>query len=130
MRGKSAEQRAASLLRKNGLKILAQNVRYKCGELDIIASDDETHLFVEVKYRANEDWGKPTEMVSPSKQAKLAKAAKLWLQENDPNFEKSCRFDVIAMTAAENTSTVKNKKSRKPSENIQWVKNAFTPELW
>lgn len=121
LRGKSAEALAASYLRKQGLKILAQNKKYKCGEIDIVATDKEDNIFVEVKYRSDSSHGSSAEMVSQSKQAKLAKSAKLWLQENDPQFAKGCRFDVIAInkdTAAKN------------QDNIEWLKNAFTPELW
>ena len=121
LRGKKAEEQAASYLQNQGLIILAKNARYKCGEIDIIAIHKDTHVFVEVKYRKNNHHGESSEMVSASKQAKVAKASKLWLQENDPNFEKGCRFDVIAIT--------KGHKDREEL-NIQWIKNAFTPELW
>lgn len=121
LQGKQAENRAARYLRKQGLTLIAQNQRYKCGEIDIIARDAHAHIFVEVKYRSKNSHGKPTEMISRGKQTKLTKAAKLWLQENDPNFELSCRFDVIAITA--------ESRSQK-GEDIQWLQDAFKPELW
>ena len=118
LRGKTAEQQAVKYLKNHGLKVLEKNKRYPCGELDIVAADKNTHLFVEVKYRSNAEFGGANEMISASKQAKLVKAAKLWLQENDPQFEKACRFDVIAIDNSQN------------ERSLTWVKNAFTPELW
>lgn len=121
LQGKQAEHRAKHYLRKQGLSIVAQNQRYKCGEIDIIAKDTHSHIFVEVKYRCDNSRGESAEMVSRDKQIKLTKAAKLWLQENDPNFAMGCRFDVIAIAS---------NKTPGNSEDIQWLKNAFAPELW
>ena len=121
VQGKQAERLAARHLRKQGLTLLALNQRYKCGEIDIIAKDVDTHIFVEVKYRKGKSYGEPAEMVSYEKQIKLAKAAKLWLQDNDPHFDFGCRFDVIAITTCGKASSGKD---------ILWLKNAFSPELW
>jgi len=121
LQGKQAERIAARYLRKQGLTLLALNQRYKCGEIDIIAKDADNHIFVEVKYRSNSSHGKPAEMVSRNKQAKLVKAAKIWLKKNDPHFASGCRFDVIAITADGKTNK---------GEDIQWLKNAFSPEPW
>lgn len=121
LQGKQAEQRASRYLRKHGLVIVAQNQRYKCGEIDIIAKSAYSHIFVEVKYRGENSRGESAEMVSRDKQLKLTRAAKLWLQENDPNFTFGCRFDVIAISPSKNASN---------DEGIQWIKDAFAPELW
>ena len=120
LHGKTAEQEAARYLKKQGIKVLEKNRRYKCGEIDIIATDQQNHLFVEVKFRSSSDYGMANEMVSQSKQAKIVKAAKLWLQEKDPEFDLGCRFDVITID--------QNAKSN--SNRIEWLKNAFAPELW
>jgi putative endonuclease len=120
LHGRSAEQQAARYLRKHGVKVLEKNRRYKCGEIDIIALDNQHHLFVEVKFRADSRFGTASEMISTGKQTKLVKAAKLWLQENDPDFSRGCRFDVIAISRSNDSKT----------DSIEWIKNAFTPELW
>lgn len=118
LNGQKAEQLAAKYLRKQGVRILDRNKRYACGELDIVASDGISHIFVEVKYRTSTEFGSASEMVSKGKQMKLVRAAKLWLQENDPSETKACRFDVIAINDS------------KSLDGIEWIKNAFTPELW
>ena len=118
LRGKSAEQSAIRYLKKQGIKILDQNKRYACGELDIVGCEQDTHLFVEVKYRSRSEFGTANEMISKAKQVKLTRAAKLWLQENDPTHTKACRFDVIAIDQSQT------------HHQIEWVKNAFYPELW
>lgn len=119
--GARAEKSAARYLRGQGLKVIATNMRYKCGEIDIIAEDKDAHVFVEVKYKSDESRGSATDMVSPAKQAKIVQAAKLWLQSNDPQFDRSCRFDVIAISAS---------KEKGRAAEIQWLKNAYNAELW
>lgn len=95
-RGKSAEQLAAAFIKKKGLRILAHNVTYPFGELDLVAEESETLVFIEVKYRRNLDFGFPEEAVSRAKQKKIIKAAKAYLEQ----FRKTippCRFDVVSM---------------------------------
>lgn len=121
IRGARAEKKAAAYLRRQGLKVIATNMRYKCGEIDIIAKDDDYHIFVEVKYKTNDSRGAAADMVSPVKQGKVIQAAKLWLQANDPQFNRGCRFDVIAISRSKDQDT---------SANIQWLKNAYSAELW
>jgi len=87
------------------------------GELDIIAEDDHSLVFVEVKYRSNASYGTAAEMVNTQKQARLQKAALKWMQENDPKMQKACRFDVIAITNKVN--------SDKNYDDLEWIKNAF-----
>ena len=115
--GTRAETQAQRFLKQQGLTILGKNKRYKCGEIDLIAMDADTTIFVEVKYRKNADFGAATEMVSTAKQTKIGRAAKLWLLEEDPQFSRACRFDVIAIQGAQ-------------ADDIHWLKNAFSPELW
>lgn len=118
LRGKRAEQAAEKYLKKQGLKIVERNRRYPCGEIDIIAADSNTHIFVEVKFRSDSRHGDALEQVFAAKQIKLARAAKRWLQEHDPHFQRACRFDVIAIDR-EGSKTA-----------TRWIKNAFSPELW
>ena len=112
IKGKDAESAAAAFLKKQGLKILSKNQRYTVGELDIIAEDQSGIVFIEVKYRSNPSFGSAAEMVSSQKQARLQKAASLWMQKNNPNMEKPCRFDVIAISDPD-------------YKKIEWIKNAF-----
>lgn len=120
IKGRQAEDQAAKFLKKNGLKIIATNISYKVGEIDIIASDKESFVFVEVKYRKNSDYGSPAEMVSVSKQKRVQKAALMWMQEKSSNEQYACRFDVIGITQNSNQNSENNSKNE-----IQWIQNAF-----
>ena len=92
--GKRGEAFAARYLRERGTEIIAANVSYKVGEIDLIAREtDGTIVFVEVKTRATSSFG-VAEAVTPQKLARLRKAAAQWL-DGKPLY--SVRFDVIAL---------------------------------
>ncbi|MCZ9295181.1 YraN family protein [Corynebacterium yonathiae] len=92
--GKRGEAFAARYLRERGTEIIAANVSYKVGEIDLIAREtDGTIVFVEVKTRATSSFG-VAEAVTPQKLARLRKAAAQWL---DGKPLSSVRFDVIAL---------------------------------
>jgi len=112
--GKQAENQAAHFLKKQGLKVIANNVTYKIGEIDLIAKDQDTLVFIEVKYRKNNNYGFAVEMVNTEKQNRIQKAALIWMQTYNPKDQLPCRFDVIAISK---NGTQKNE--------IQWIKNAF-----
>lgn len=94
--GQAAENFAAAYLQSQGYTILAQNVSYPFGELDIIARDAETLVFIEVKHRHNVGFSAPYEAVTPAKQRKIIRAAQAWLQKW-PDLAPLCRFDVISL---------------------------------
>lgn len=131
IKGKNAESAAAAFLKKQGLKIIAKNKVYKSGEIDIIAEDKQSLVFVEVKYRSNSAYGTAAEMVNPKKQLKLQKAALAWMQENDPGMQKPCRFDVIAISGNNHSdktvsaATAPDENPDHPYHNMEWIKNAF-----
>lgn len=111
-RGASEEAQALHYLKQQGLRLLCKNFTCKRGEIDLIMSDGNTIVFVEVRYRRDARFGSAAETVSRSKQAKLIYAAQYYLQQQkQPN--KPCRFDVIAMSASDTAPT------------IHWIKNAF-----
>ena len=94
--GKRGEAFAARYLRERGAEIIAANVTYRVGEIDLIAREsDGTIVFVEVKTRANSSYG-VAEAVTPQKLARLRKAAAQWL-DGKPLSE--VRVDVIALVA-------------------------------
>ena len=90
------EALAALLLRLKGYRIEARNWRCALGEVDIIAWDRETLVFVEVKARRGTSAGSPEEAVTPAKQLRLVRLAEAYLAhrrgETPP-----CRFDVVAV---------------------------------
>lgn len=97
-RGLCAEDRAVEFLIKKSFGILARNYRIPSGELDIVALEKNTLVFVEVKFLQSAKMYAPEEQVTRAKRRRCEKAAKVWMQKN-PHFG-DCRFDVIAMVAS------------------------------
>ncbi len=96
-KGKAGESYAALYLKKKHYKIVEQNFRCRYGEIDIIARDNGTLVFVEVKARKNTDFQRPAESVSAKKQKRIITAAKYYLMQNLIS-DAVCRFDVIEVT--------------------------------
>ena len=94
--GKSGEESAVGFLKKNGYKILIKNYKTKLGEIDIIAHDKDTIAFIEVKTRRSDRFGLPQEAVLSTKQRQMAKAALVFLKENNL-LDKKARFDVVSV---------------------------------
>ena len=94
--GRSGEDIACRYLQGKRYEILARGYRMFRGEIDIIARDGETLVFVEVKARADESHGRPEESVTPGKQRQIRKIAQGYLLEH-PSPGVDCRFDVIAI---------------------------------
>ena len=90
--GRSGEDTAACWLEHRGYTILTRNFRVREGEIDIVALQGNTVVFVEVKWRRNTRFAAPGESVSLHKQARLRQAAALWMAANG---EQNARFDVI-----------------------------------
>lgn len=95
--GQRGEAEAERHLRKLGYKILASSLRNKLGELDLVALDGKTIVFVEVKTRRSCDRGHPADAVDGRKQAKITRLALAYLKRHRL-LEHPCRFDVIAIT--------------------------------
>ena len=93
--GLKGEQIAKNFLQKKGYNILHCNWRFGRKEVDIIANNEKTLVFVEVKTRSNFDFGFPEEAVSVQKQAFLKTAAEAYLDEN-PHIT-DIRFDIISI---------------------------------
>lgn len=110
--GRKSEALAARHLKKNGYQILEQNYRTPAGEIDIIAQEGQTLVFVEVKARRTAGYGSPKQSVTPQKQKKISMAALQYLKTRK-NGPVRARFDVVAITAIGR------------SEQIEIVKNAF-----
>ena len=91
--GAEGEALAASYLETQGYCIQARNFRSGKGEIDIIASDGDTIVFVEVKTRSTARFGLPREAVTPFKQNMLRKTAMAYLVQLSK--EIPCRFDVV-----------------------------------
>ncbi|MBF0478555.1 MAG: YraN family protein [Candidatus Omnitrophica bacterium] len=94
--GNHGEELAVAHLIDQGYDIIQVNYRIRTGEVDIVAKDGEYLCFVEVKTRHNDEFGSPFEAITPSKQRRIIKLAKLYLMENKLT-DISIRFDVIGI---------------------------------
>lgn len=93
--GRWGEQAAADYLEKQGYQILARNFRTEHGEVDIIAQQDKSLVFVEVKARSSNRYGFPEYSVTPKKRMHILSAAQKYILEH-PEFQ-TWRVDVIAV---------------------------------
>jgi putative endonuclease len=112
--GKNSEQLAAHYLTQRGLLLQTCNFQNRRGEYDLIMTDNDVLVFVEVKYRKNNHFGGAVAAVSVKKQQKIKQCAAFYLQQVGLNeYNTPCRFDVIAMQGDIN------------NPEITWLKNAF-----
>jgi putative endonuclease len=95
--GKWGEDTAAAWLTTQGYRILDRNVRFRHGEIDVVARIEDTLVFVEVKTRHSTRLGRPQEAVGGLKQHRLRLLALRYLQSRCLSQESRCRFDVIAI---------------------------------
>ncbi|MCX5788146.1 MAG: YraN family protein [Elusimicrobia bacterium] len=98
-RGLEAERQAAAFLENLGMRILERRYRSPLGEIDLVAKDGETVVFVEVKARRSLAFGLPEEAVGFAKQRRLARAAEAYLALRGLDASPA-RFDVVAITPA------------------------------
>jgi putative endonuclease len=110
--GKKGEEKALRFLKKKGYRIIEQNYVCKLGEMDIIAKEKDTLVFIEVKTRTSTEFGPPQLAVNSSKQRQLSKVALNYLKEKKLEDVKA-RFDVVAILLGTE------------GEEIELIKNAF-----
>ena len=84
--------------------ILERNWRYQKAEIDIISQDEKTLVFIEVKTRTTERYGRPKEFISLRKEALLKEAAEAYLEINELEVEP--RFDIISIVLKNRTSMI------------------------
>lgn len=107
--GTEYEELAINYLREQGIKILERNFRNRQGEIDIIGKDGEYVVFIEVKFRRNEQKGNPVEAVNFAKQKNICKVADYYRMIHGLGEFSPIRYDVIAIC----------------NEQVEWYKNAF-----
>ncbi len=109
--GNAAENAAAEWIEKNkGYIVLERNYSCAAGEIDIIAKDKDTTVFIEVKYRKNTKKGYPSEAVTELKQKRIIRTAMAYVSEKNTE---NIRFDVAEIV---------EKDGRK---YIRYIENAF-----
>lgn len=104
-RGDRGEERAAEFLQARGYRILERNYRCPLGEMDLIARDGATVVFVEVKMRTSERFGPPQAAIVPSKQKRMTAIA-LYYLKGKGWLTAPARFDVAAVNLVEGRETV------------------------
>ena len=112
-KGKAGEEVAVSFLKKKKYKILETNWRFHRDEIDIIALDKKTVVFVEVKARKSSSFGSPESAVTIHKQKRIIRAAKAFLLKNHAMGKLLARFDVISID---------------PDDTVRHIENAFEVE--
>ena len=111
-RGDKAEKLALMFLQRQGLRLIDKNFNTKAGEVDLIMQnndDPDTLIFIEVRYRKNQDFGGAAISVTSKKQQRIIKAALAYQQQKAP--QSSMRFDVVAVEG--------------DNMEINWIKSAF-----
>ena len=103
--GKDAERTAAAFLQNRGLRVLERNYRCRRGEIDIVAEDGRTLVFVEVRRRRR--LPDAAESIDARKQARLTAAAAHYLAAGD---SRPCRFDAVLVDA---------------NDKVRWLRAAF-----
>ncbi|MBR2303486.1 MAG: YraN family protein [Clostridia bacterium] len=112
IKGLYGEDLAIKYLAKRKYKIISRNYTCPMGEIDIVALDKKTLVFIEVKARSNEAFGLPREAVNKPKQWHISKTAQYFIHEHQV-FSLETRFDVIEIL----------------NEKINHIKNAFETNL-
>lgn len=108
-RGAAAESLAAVFLRAHGLAIVERNYRCRFGEIDLIAREAETLVFVEVRRRSSDAFGGAAESITAAKRARLTAAARHYLARS--RGVPACRFDAVLLHG--------------DPPRIEWIRNAF-----
>ncbi len=106
--GQLAEQQALAYLLSQGLTFVDKNFNCRYGELDLIMTEQNTRVIVEVRFRKNNRFGSAAESITPKKRAKIIRASQIYLMKHP--FDGAVRFDVVTSS---------------PKEGLNWIKNAF-----
>ncbi len=95
--GSRGEDLAVQYLKKKGFKVIERNYHCSAGEIDLIAREGKTLVFVEIKTRSSSDYGLPQDAVDRFKQKKMIEVARSYLAERHLTEDIPARFDVVAI---------------------------------
>ena len=115
--GHAWEDYAARTLKAAGLRILEQRYSCRLGEIDLIALDGQTLVFVEVKFRRSAAYGGAAETVTARKQQRIVNAARHFLMRHPGLAQHAIRMDVIALAPP--------KRSGGDAPQLRWIRAAF-----
>jgi len=110
--GNAAEALASAHLEQAGLRILTRNYRVRGGEIDCIALDGQTLVFVEVRLRRNARFGGAAASIDTRKQQRIIHAARCYLVRYPRQAERPCRFDCVLLDSLD-------------ANQLEWIKDAF-----
>ena len=115
--GDWGEAYARRFLQRHGYCIIESNYRCPYGEIDLVARDGDCLVFVEVKSRRSEAFGRPQEAVTPAKQQKLVQSAQEYIQSH-ADLPQMWRIDVVGIQLG----------GRNPRPRVELIRNAVTPD--
>lgn len=113
-KGDQYETLAQKYLEKEGLKLIDSNYFCRFGEIDLIMLDDNTLVFIEVRFRKQSTFGTAIASITATKRKKIIRTAEFFLAENKKYQQGNCRFDVIGID-----------ENQAGEQHIDWIKNAF-----
>jgi putative endonuclease len=113
-RGAASELLAAEHLQAHGLRVVAHNLRCRAGEIDLVCLDGGVLVIVEVRQRDRIDFGGPLASVTHSKQRKIMRAARFFLQRKKDWRAHLMRFDVVGVEGLPDGAP-----------RIVWIRDAF-----
>lgn len=115
-RGQRYERYAADWLTERGLRIIARNFRCRVGEIDLVARDGDTLVFVEVRARTPSRYASAAASVDRRKQQRLLRTAQFYLHHHPAAAQRPCRFDVVA---------IEPRQCATPPQ-VRWIRSAFS----
>ncbi len=133
--GYQKEKQALKYLKKQGLYFVVRNYITKLGEIDIVMLDSDILVFVEVRFRYDDNYGSALISVNRKKQIKIMRAAQYFLSMHQQYIDSVCRFDVVAIkpNLSDESKSIKLFTgfknifgfTRAQKDEITWIKNAF-----
>ena len=133
--GSRFEQQACAFFQAQGLILIAQNWQQpKVGELDLIMLEKgqawSILVFIEVRQRQRSGFGNAALSVTKSKQYKIIKAARYFLQQHPEYNDYECRFDVIAYDTNTKNNSRDVKETTSKNTQPEWLQGAFIASAW
>lgn len=111
-KGQQIEQRVATFLHKQGMRLITRNYHCRVGEIDLIMQHHEQLVFVEVRFRRSSRFGSAVESVNYAKQRRIIQTAEHFLLQHKTSYS-ACRFDVVGVSP-DGTDY-----------DFEWIQNAF-----
>ncbi|MBX9705060.1 MAG: YraN family protein [Gammaproteobacteria bacterium] len=115
-KGAAAEQVACDYLQAQGLTLICRNYHCRYGEIDLVMKSSNELVFVEVRSRAPQDFGRAVESITEEKKRRIIRTAECYLQELNVSPHQFCRFDVVGID------------KQAGNDGIEWLPNAFEVE--